>query len=96
MGIVKNVVRGEKGKIKSVEFKKPKIKRADYGVDTLRTQERKDDYAMRGISKGGRITKFKSGNQYKDIKTDANGNLQRLTLDSKGNLKEAKKSFQLK
>ena len=37
LGIVKNVVRGEKGKIKKVEFKKPKIKRADYDADTFRT-----------------------------------------------------------
>ena len=72
------------GKIK---FTKYKPQRQEYSADTFRTEAQRKDYAMRGISNGGRITKYKQDGVYKNIETNADGNLKRLTLDDNGNYK---------
>ena len=50
----------------------------------VRSNEQREDYTMRGVSNGGRVTKFKQDGEYKSVQTDAQGNLKRLTLDDSG------------
>jgi len=71
----------------TVKFKEYKPQRFDYDANTFRDESTIEEYAERGLTNGGKVTKARINGKLTEVETTENGLLKRLTVDKNGNYK---------